>query len=94
MAPPDTPEGSSGVTVQLAGVTVAAAAVTVAAQPLPSRALTWARALRDVLLQLIAELGFDRGVSVTPVVHKQQVGVIVVQDIQRVPCEVIHDVLS
>lgn len=50
--------------------------------------------LGDVLLQLIPQLGFHCGVSMTAVVHKQQVGVIVVEDVERVSLEVIHDVLS
>lgn len=50
--------------------------------------------LGDVLLQLIPQLGFHCGVSMTSIVHKQQVGVIVVEDVERVSLEVIHDVLS
>ena len=40
------------------------------------------------------ELGLHGGVPMAAVVHEQQVCMVVVQDVQRVPLEVIHNVLS
>lgn len=55
---------------------------------------TWDDPLRNVLLQLGAHLGLHRGVPVGAVVNQQEMGVVVVQAVQGVPLQVIHDVVG
>lgn len=55
---------------------------------------TWDDPLRDVLLQLGAHLGLYRGVPVGAVINQQEMGVVVVQAVQGVSLQVIHDIVG
>lgn len=53
---------------------------------------TWDNPLRDVLLQLGPHFGLYRGVPVGAVINQQEMGVVVIQAVQGVSLQVIHDV--
>lgn len=55
---------------------------------------TWDDPLWNVLLQLGAHFGLHRGVPVGAVIHQQEMGVVVVQAVQGVSLQVIHDVVG
>lgn len=55
---------------------------------------TWDDPLRNVLLQLGPHFGLNGGVPMGAIIHQQEMGVVVVQAVQGVSLQVIHDVVG